>query len=103
MTFARQKRLLLGILALLAPIPLPFNEVVSWPVVAAYMVGVLVFLRWVMMDRQRWLPTWALNALGLIYLPLAFLDVFVVSRRLLTAATRPPGGLWEQRIDCVGA
>ena len=22
--------------------------------------------------------------------------------RLLTAATRPPGGLWEQRIDCVG-
>jgi hypothetical protein len=23
--------------------------------------------------------------------------------RLLTAATRPPGGLWEQRIDCVGA
>ena len=23
--------------------------------------------------------------------------------RLLTAATRPPGGLWEQRIDCVSA
>ncbi|HEV7808286.1 MAG TPA: hypothetical protein VGO80_20935 [Solirubrobacteraceae bacterium] len=23
--------------------------------------------------------------------------------RLLTAATRPPGGLWEQRIDCVDA
>jgi hypothetical protein len=22
--------------------------------------------------------------------------------RLLTAATRPPDGLWEQRIDCVG-
>ena len=38
-----------------------------------------------MLDRQRWLPTWALNVLGLIYLPLAFLDVFVVSRRLLTA------------------
>jgi protein-glutamine gamma-glutamyltransferase len=85
MTFARQKRLLLGFLALLAPIPLPFNEVVSWPVVAAYMVGVLVFLRSVMMDRQRWLPTWVLNVLGLIYLPLAFLDVFMVSRRLLTA------------------
>jgi len=85
MTFARQKRLLLGFLALLAPIPLPFNEVVSWPVVAAYLVGVLVFLRWVMMDRQRWLPLWALNVLGLIYLPLAFLDVLVVSRRLLPA------------------
>ncbi|HEX6864735.1 MAG TPA: DUF3488 and transglutaminase-like domain-containing protein, partial [Thermoanaerobaculia bacterium] len=61
------------------------NEVVSWPVVAAYLVGVLVFLRRVMLDRQRWLPTWALNVLGLIYLPLAFLDVFVVSRRLLTS------------------
>lgn len=84
MTFARQKRLLLGFLALLAPIPLPFNEVVSWPVVAAYVVGVLVFLRRVMLDRQRWLPTWALNVLGLIYLPLAFLDAFVISRRLLT-------------------
>lgn len=84
MTFARQKRLLLGLMALLAPIPLPFNEVVSWPVVAAYLVGVLVFLRRVMLDRQRWLPTWALNALGLAYLPLAFLDMFVISRRLLT-------------------
>ena len=50
MTFARQKRILLGLLALLAPIPLPFNEVVSWPVVAAYVVGVLVFLRRVMED-----------------------------------------------------
>ena len=85
MTFARQKRLLLGSLALLAPVPLPFNEVVSWPVVAAYLVGVLVFLRRVTLDRQRWLPVWALNVLGLIYLPLAFLDVFVVSRRLLTS------------------
>ena len=85
MTFARQKRLLLGFLALLAPIPLPFNEVVSWPVVAAYLVGVAVFLRRVMLDRQRWLPTWVLNVLGLIYLPLAFLDVFMISRRLLTA------------------
>jgi hypothetical protein len=84
MTFVRQKRLLLGFLALLAPIPLPFNEVVSWPVTAAYLVGVLVFLRRVMLDRQRWLPAWALNVLGLAYLPIAFLDVFVVSRRLLT-------------------
>ena len=31
MTFGRQKRLLLGWLALLAPIPLPFNDVVQWP------------------------------------------------------------------------
>ncbi len=31
MSFGRQKRLLLGWLALLAPIPLPFNEVLGWP------------------------------------------------------------------------
>lgn len=85
MTFARQKRMLLGLLALLAPVPLPFNEVVSWPVVAAYVAGVLFFLRRVMQDRQRWLPTWAMNVLGLAYLPLAFLDMFVISRRLLTS------------------
>ncbi len=29
-----QKRLLLGWLALLAPVPLPFNEVLGWPVLA---------------------------------------------------------------------
>ena len=84
MTFSRQKRLLLGLLAFLAPIPLPFNEVVSWPVVLAYEIGVLVFLRRAWLDRQRWLPTWVMNILGLIYLPLGFLDIFVVSRRLLT-------------------
>ena len=84
MSFARQKRLLLGFLALLAPIPLPFNEVVMWPVVVAYEIGVLVFLRRAWLDRQRWLPTWVMNLLGLIYLPLGFLDIFVVSRRLLT-------------------
>jgi hypothetical protein len=40
MSFARQKRLLLGWLALLAPVPLPFNEVLGWPAVGLYLVGV---------------------------------------------------------------
>ncbi|HWM91484.1 MAG TPA: transglutaminaseTgpA domain-containing protein [Thermoanaerobaculia bacterium] len=87
MSFARQKRLLLGMLALIAPIPLPFNEVVAWPAVAAYLIGTLLFLRRTWLDvegRQRWLPNWALNVLGLIYLPLGALDLFVISRRLLT-------------------
>lgn len=85
MSFARQKRLLLGLLALLAPVPLPFNEIVAWPIVAAFMVGALVFLRRAWLDSKGWLPTWALNVLGLVYLPLGFLDVFVLSRgRLLT-------------------
>ena len=31
MNFDRQKRFLLGQLALLAPLPLPFNETIGWP------------------------------------------------------------------------
>src|SRR5262249_40733354 len=45
MTFGRQKRLLIGWLALLAPVPLPFSDVVGWPVLAAYAAGVSLFLR----------------------------------------------------------
>lgn len=85
MSFARQKRLLLGFLALLAPIPLPFNEIVAWPIVAGFMIGTVVFLRRAWLDSKGWLPTWVLNVLGLVYLPIGFLDVFVLSRgRLLT-------------------
>jgi transglutaminase-like putative cysteine protease len=83
MSFGRQKRLLLGWLALLAPIPLPFNGVVGWPAVVLYLAGVLVFLRRANDDSARWLPTWGMNALGLAYLPLFFLDIFAVSRSLV--------------------
>jgi hypothetical protein len=83
MSFARQKRLLLGWLALLAPIPLPFNDVVGWPAVLAFLLGVAVFLRRASLDPPRWLPPWGMNVLGLVYLPLFFLDMFVVSRGLV--------------------
>ena len=80
MTFGRQKRLLVGWMALLAPLPLPFNDVVSWPVVAAYSLGIALFLRRASLDPPRWLPAWAMNLLGLIYLPLFFLDFGVLNR-----------------------
>jgi len=83
MTFGRQKRLLLGWLALLAPIPLPFNEVVGWPVVALYLIGVLLFLRRTRNDPPRWLPLWAMNVLGLAYLPVFFIDLFGFRRGLV--------------------
>jgi hypothetical protein len=83
MSFARQKRLLLGWLALLAPIPLPFNDVVGWPAVLAFLLGVAFFLRRASLDPPRWLPPWGMNVLGLVYLPLFFLDMFVVSRGLV--------------------
>ncbi len=40
MSFGREKRLLLGLLALLAPLPLPFNEVLEWPLLLLYGVAV---------------------------------------------------------------
>jgi protein-glutamine gamma-glutamyltransferase len=80
MTFGREKRLLLGLLALLAPVPLPFNEVVEWPAVVAYMAGVLWFLRRADQDPPRWLPVWGMNVLGLVYLPFFVFDLLVLGR-----------------------
>lgn len=75
MSFGRQKRLLLGWLALLAPVPLAFNDTLGWPAVAIYLVGVLLFLRRASGDPPRWLPMWGMNVLGLAYLPLFFFDL----------------------------
>lgn len=83
MTFGRQKRLLIGWMALLAPLPLPFNEVVSWPVVSLYLLGMGLFLRRASLDPPRWLPTWGMNVLGLIYLPLFFLDFTMRQRGIV--------------------
>jgi transglutaminase-like putative cysteine protease len=84
MTFGRQKRLLLGLLALLAPIPLPFNEVAGWIPVLLYEAAVLVFLRRAYLDPPRWLPIWAMNLLGVLYLPILFADLFVFHRGRIT-------------------
>lgn len=75
MTFGYEKRRLLGWMALLAPIPLPFNTVLEWPVLFLYSVLVLYFLQRVEAGATRWLPNWALNVLGGIYLPLFLIDV----------------------------
>ncbi len=83
MSFARQKRLLLGWIALLAPVPLPFNGVVDWPAVLLYMAGVAFFLRRASLDPPRWLPPWGMNVLGLAYLPLFFLDLFGLAHGLV--------------------
>lgn len=75
MTFAREKRLLIGWLALLAPLPLPFNELLSFPLLALYMAAVTAFLWRARRDDATWLPTWAMNLLGLAYVPVLVLDV----------------------------
>jgi transglutaminase-like putative cysteine protease len=83
MSFGRQKRLLLGWLALLAPLPLPFNGVVGWPVVAAYMAGVLYMLRRASLDPPHWLPAWGMNVLGVAYIPIFLVDLLVFPRGLV--------------------
>ena len=80
MNFAREKRLALGWLALLAPLPLPFNEprpegVVSLGFLGLYLVAVSWFLLRASRDETSWLRPLALNLLGLVYLPFLALDV----------------------------
>jgi transglutaminase-like putative cysteine protease len=88
MTFARQKRLLLGWLALVAPIPLPFNQVLAWPGYAAYALVVVAFLFRARRDPGGWLPPWAMNLLAIVYLPYFVFDLRVLSQgRLVVAVT----------------
>jgi transglutaminase-like putative cysteine protease len=85
-TFAREKRLLLGWLALLAPLPLPFNEILGWGHLVAYEAVVAAFLWRAARDPGGWLPVWAMNVLALAYLPYFVLDLRVLSRGRLVAA-----------------
>ncbi len=83
MTFGREKRRLLAVLALLAPLPLPFNEILEWPALALYVVAVGYFL---LRTRQRpgeWLPTWVVNLVGLAYMPFFAFDLMVLGRARL--------------------
>lgn len=75
MRFPREKRLMLGGLALLAPLPLPFNQAVSWGLVLVYLLLVAAFLQRADRGDDRWLSNWALNGLGLAYLPLLVIDL----------------------------
>jgi transglutaminase-like putative cysteine protease len=83
-SFAREKRLLLGVLALLAPLPLPFNQVTGWAVLLVYWSAVGFFLWRTVTDSGTPLPIWAMNTLGVAYLPVLVIDfVFLWQGRLL--------------------
>lgn len=85
MSFALQKRLLVGWLALLAPLPLPMNEIISWPLLLAYLTLVAFFLRRATLEAERWLPNWVLNVLAMLYLPFLVLDFRQLSGGKLVA------------------
>lgn len=81
MTFGREKRLLLGWMALLAPLPLPFNEVLEWPVLFVYLGLVVHFLGRAEDPTHSWLENRTLNALGLLYLPVLAIDAWMGAQR----------------------
>lgn len=86
MIYAREKRLLLGWLALLAPLPLPFNAILGWPQLVAYEVVVAAFLVRAHRDPGGWLPAWAMNVLAVAYVPYFLFDLRVLSHGRLVAA-----------------
>jgi transglutaminase-like putative cysteine protease len=78
LAFAREKRLLLGAIALLVAVPFPLNEprpdgVVSWPVLILYLGAIGVFLARSWEGAELGLPPWTMNVAGLVYLPLFLL------------------------------
>jgi len=74
---------LVGWLALLAPVPLPFNDTLEWPLLGIYGALLGWWLLRVYQDRFRPLPRWVVNVLALAYVPLFMLDVTGWSRGLL--------------------
>ena len=80
MTFGREKRLLLGAAAFLVAWPLPLNDALEWPALAAFVLSVGWALRRAWLGAETWLSDRALNLLGLAYLPVLVLDVAVLGR-----------------------
>jgi protein-glutamine gamma-glutamyltransferase len=78
-SFEREKRLLLGWLAILAPLPLPFNEVLGWGGYLLYALAVGAMLLRARRDPERWMPVWLANALALAYLPFLAFDLLALS------------------------
>lgn len=78
--FARQKRLMLGFLALVAPFPLPFNEALGWGLYLLYSLGVVAFMVRAWRGAEGWLPIWAANLLAIAYLPFLGVDLMALSR-----------------------
>ncbi len=74
-SFGREKRLWLASLALLVPLPLPFNQVLEWPYFFVYTLFVIHFLQ--RAERGAWitLPNWVLNVLGLVAMPFVAFDL----------------------------
>ncbi len=75
MTNAREKRRLLGLLALIAPLPLPLNDALEWWFLLVYVLAIAYFLQRVERGEERWLSNRSLNVLGLLYVPVLIVEM----------------------------
>lgn len=80
LAFGREKRLAIGAVALVAPLPLPFNGVLGWGWYLLYAALLVPFLLRARRDAGGWLPLWAVNLLALAYVPVLVFDFAVLSR-----------------------
>ncbi len=76
----RSLRWLLGVAALVVVAPLPFGEpqpagVAGWPMMAVHAAGCLWFLTLTARGSSWRLPNWAMNLIGLAYIPIFFFQV----------------------------
>ncbi len=78
MRYHGEKSRLLGVLALIAPLPLPLNQVVGWPPVIAFMLAAALFLHRTERDVRGVLPYWVMNLLGAAYIPILLSDLTVL-------------------------
>ncbi len=60
---------MLGLMALLAPLPLPFSGVIGWLALSAFGLAMALFLVRVASATYRPLRPWAMNLLALLYMP----------------------------------
>ncbi len=81
--FLRERVLAVGVLALLAPVPLFFANALELLVLLVYVLVLGLFLARVWRDAVPRLPNTVLNLAGLAYLPVIVLDVRYGSQSLL--------------------
>ena len=79
LAFGGEKRQMLAVFAALAPLPLPFNEVLGWGWYLLYAGLAGVYVARVRGGATRWLPGWASNLLAVAYLPFLAFDLVALS------------------------
>ena len=74
MSFTHEKRYLVAGLAALAPMPLPFNDVVGLLSLLLFLLGIGLFAWRTSENKVEPIPNWSMNVLGTVYLPIFLVE-----------------------------